>query len=39
MMHNKRLKKDSINFTVFGDKKIIVKNYQNHDGTIVGFNT
>ena len=39
MMHDKRLKKYSINFTVFGNKKIIVKNYQNHNGTIVGFIT
>ena len=39
MMHDKRLKKYSINFTVFGNKKIIVKSYQNHNGTIVGFIT
>ena len=39
MMHDKRLKKYSINFTVFGNKKVIVKSYQNHNGTIVGFIT
>ena len=39
MMHDKRLKKYSINFLVFGNKKIIVKSYQNHNRTIVGFIT
>ena len=38
-IHDKRLKKQLIDFIVFDDKKIIVKNYQNHDGTIVGFIT
>ena len=39
MMHDKRQKKFSNNFIVFGNKKIIVKSYQNHNGTIVGFIT
>ena len=39
MMHDKRLKKYLINFTVFGNNKITVKSYQNHNGTIVGFIT
>ena len=39
MMHDKRLKKYSISFTVFANKKIIVKSYQNYNGTIVGFIT
>ena len=39
IIHIQRLKKQSIDFIVLDDKKIIVKNYQNHDGTIVGFNT
>ena len=38
-IHDKRLKKQLIDFIVFDDKKIIVKNYQNHNGTIVGFIT
>ena len=38
-IHDKRLKKYVINFTVIGNKKIIVKSYQNHNGTIVGFIT
>ena len=38
-IHNQRLKKQSIDFIVFDDKKIIVKNYQNHNKTIVGFIT
>ena len=38
-IHNQRLKKQSIDFIVFDDKKIIVKNYQINDGTIVGFIT
>ena len=39
IIHNQRLKKQSINFIVVDDEKIAVKNYQNHDGTIVGFIT
>ena len=39
IIHNQRLQKQSIDFIVLDDKKIIVKNYQNHDGTIVGFIT
>ena len=38
-IHNRRLKKQWIDSIVFDDKKIIVKNYQNHNGTIVGFIT
>ena len=39
IIQNQRLKKYSIDSIVFDDKKIIVKNYQNHNGTIVGFIT
>ena len=39
IIHIQRLKKQLIDFIVFDDKKIIVKNYQNHNGTIVGFIT
>ena len=39
IIHNQRLKKQTIDFIVVDDKKIIVKNYQNHEGTIVGFIT
>ena len=38
-IHNQRLKKQSIDFIVVDDKKNIVKNYQNHNRTIVGFIT
>ena len=39
IIHYQRLNKQSIDFIVVDDKNIIVKNYQNHDGTIVGFIT
>ena len=39
IIHIQRLKKQLIDFIVFDDKKIIVKNYQINDGTIVGFIT
>ena len=39
IIHIQRLKKQSINFIVFDDKQIIVKNYQKHNGSIVGFIT
>ena len=37
IIHIQRLKKQSIDFIVIDHKKIIVKNYQKHNGTIVGF--
>ena len=39
IIHIQRLKKQSIDFKVLDHKKIIVKNYQKHNGTIVGFIT
>ena len=39
IINNQRFKKLSIDFIVVDDKKIIIKNHQDHDRTIMGFIT